>query len=156
MPESNDNGSIESTDSRDQLVQSFVEKMKATGMRATPKRIRMISLLLEADGPVSALDVREQLSEYTPDLATIYRAMDAFEELGLVRRMYSEDGTGLFQICPKSSEVARLICRSCFHSEPVLPSLSQIVEEHARNQGFAQVGPVVEIYGVCQECQDPK
>ena len=80
--------------------------LRAHGLKATPRRVAMLELI-RARGPLSAEEVYQALSESgdAPSLSTVYRAVDALCEKGILvsvtlpgqtERRYNWAGTHYF------------------------------------------------------------
>ena len=89
----------------------------------------------------------------TLGLATVYRALNELAESGLADSLQSPTGETLFRGCATSDHHHHLICRQCGRTVEVH---SDVVEEWARRaaseNGFSQVGHVLDIYGTCADC----
>ncbi|MGH3472999.1 MAG: Fur family transcriptional regulator [Nocardioidaceae bacterium] len=84
------------------------------GMRATAARRLVLQALLSSDGPVSAEDIADGLGGQLPrsDLASVYRNLQRFAELGLVRHSHVGHGPGLFVLATED-EREYLVCQRC-------------------------------------------
>ena len=64
-------------------MQEFEEKLHANHLSMTTPRKAVFSLLLNADVPMSITDITYELK--TVDRSTIYRTVDLFEKLEIVK-----------------------------------------------------------------------
>ena len=124
-------------------------------MRLTPIRRRVLELVWASHEPVKAYDVLDILRSERDSAAppTVYRALEFLLDEGLVHKIESlnayvgcgEPGhadAGQFLICAECGEVAELDDLE----------LARLIQQKARQMGFAIAEQVVEIKGSCAEC----
>jgi len=70
-------------------LNSAIALMRMRGMRVSAARRLVLEALLAADGPMSAEQIAEGIGGRVPssDLASVYRNLQAFEDIGLVRHL---------------------------------------------------------------------
>jgi Fur family zinc uptake transcriptional regulator len=128
-------------------------------MALTPARREIFDILAQARKPLGAYEIIEALAARTgkrPAPMSVYRALDFLLEQGLAHRLASRNawlacGAGRHGDEP----VAFLICACCgavaeATSEPLRDELTAL----ARAAGFRPHGQVVELSGLCAECDD--
>ena len=78
------------------------EQLHQRGMRWTPQRRTVIEVLAASSGHVTSAELIERCRERDPQTipSTVYRTMDALEELGLVRHGHGADGREEFHVGP--------------------------------------------------------
>ena len=124
--------------------------------RLTEQRKRVLELVWSSHQPVGAYAILEQLRSegFNGAPPTVYRALDFLLEHGLIHRLESlnayagcshpgDKHSGQFLICERCRQVAEV------HD----PALSRAIQQSAAAHGFAAADPVVEIPGLCQQCQ---
>ena len=129
-------------------------KNEIKGRPVTAQRQLLLSLLKNARGHISAKELYRQASRKNDSisLATVYRTLQLFKELGLVEERR------LGQVCchyevKGSTDHQHLVCRSCgkvieFES----PLISKLVEELRHEHGFSLTKIDLHMEGYCQEC----
>ncbi len=130
---------------------------RAAGLRVTPQRLALLHLLREASGFLSAeqLYTLTQKSGERLSLATVYRALALFKQLGLVEgRVVGEQDREEFRY-RFHSEQYTLTCKRC---GAVVTVSSEIVEEF-RRELHARLGVTVLsahtcFVGYCARCLD--
>lgn len=125
--------------------------------RLTPNRRRVLELIWQSHGVVSAYDLLADMQQEDPGAKppTVYRALEFLIDLGLVHRIESTNG---FTRCeaPLRHRVCQfLICDDCglveeLHSRELFGQL----QEHARARGFQPAYQTVEVHGRCAACSD--
>jgi Fur family zinc uptake transcriptional regulator len=126
------------------------------GARLTPLRRRVLATIWEDHAPVGAYDILARLNadgERNAPMA-VYRALDFLMEHGLVHRLSSLNAyvgcrhpghahTGQFLICSACKVVA----------EVTSDAVTKSVARAARSRGFAPLGAMVEVMGLCPNCR---
>ena len=128
-------------------------RLKSAGLRITQPRIAIIEALIRRNNPVSIEQLHHDLADDACDLVTIYRCLAVFTELGLVRRCFFHNGTGLYEINLNDSHHHHIVCKTCGKVERIDASFTENTERVLRERGYGQVTHLVEFFGVCPECQ---
>jgi Fur family transcriptional regulator, zinc uptake regulator len=128
---------------------------RKAGTRLTRLRRQVLSLLLEADGPVTAYELLDRLrSERSATAAGIYRSLDFLLANGLAHRLESRKA---FVACihPDHPHVSQfLICRRCGTAVEVEDErISSVVGEWSRRLGFEVEAESLEVSGSCATCR---
>lgn len=136
---------------------------EAQGVRFTPLREEVYALILASDKPVGAYDLisalqlsRQESGATSKNIAppTIYRSLDFLLNEGLIHQLSSLNA--YVPCChPRSKHAAAfLICQSCQKVEECsnLPvdGIISFAKDDAR---FAVEHTVIELKGVCRDCQ---
>lgn len=132
-------------------------RLTETGYRVTAPRRAVMGVLLQAEGPLSPCDIlnRGQQFHSSLGLVTVYRALELFAELGLVRKAHTVGGCHGYMLSSPGHHHA-VICRRCaraveFRGEDDLQLLIERVEAET---GFQIQGHLLQLFGLCQECQE--
>ncbi len=140
-------------------VEIACAKLQAAGLRLTQPRRAILAALIKRGQPTSIEDIHHDLgSAEQCDLVTVYRCMAAFEEIGLVRRAYFNNGTSLYDInlgeptkyhvvCKRSNNVTELDTETANELRQTL----ERVEQKLRALGYDNVNHVVEFFGVAPQ-----
>ncbi|MBI2307236.1 MAG: transcriptional repressor [Rhodocyclales bacterium] len=72
------------------VADALAERIRATGARATPARIRVLELLSAAPAPLSHQDIEAVLGADSLDRVTLYRVLDWLVESGLAVKRVDE------------------------------------------------------------------
>lgn len=130
---------------------------KARGLRLTAIRKRVLQLIAAQDKPVKAYDLLSQIGDErgrSTAPPTVYRALDFLLEHGFVHRIESLNA---FVSCPHPQQPHRsqfLICDSCQVTiELDDEQLDEQLQAQARQQGFRADRQLVEVHGLCAQCQ---
>ena len=127
--------------------------LKEAGLKATPRRLAMLSLLLEREDQLAAEEIHTALSERC-DLSTIYRALNTMVEHGLLRKTVCQDGVIRYRV-NRHQHTHRLVCERCRRSIPLdLCPFEEMERDITENTGFKITGHRFELRGICPLCAE--
>jgi len=128
--------------------------LRAAGYRVTPQRLVIHRTLVELGRHVGAEELLTAVDHQLPNvsLPTVYSALDALEDAGLVRRVSAGQGRALYDSRPADHH--HLVCRRCGAVEDLdadVPLTRAL--RSAREHGFAPDGAEVVVRGLCANCR---
>jgi len=143
------------------ILEKASQHCQQRGERLTPKRSRILELLLAADGPKSAYDLisdHDRAYGESPAAMSVYRMLNFLVDAGLAHRLAT---TNQFMACAHiacnhAHRVPQLlICDQCHHVEEIgLGSdLMSELQHSADASGFRIGSTPLEIHGLCKRCQ---
>ena len=139
-----------------QLLTEASQLCAARKLRLTPRRRQVFEIMLTSHQPMGAYEILARLNRAgsTDRVAPpiVYRALEFLMAEGLIHRIESRNA---FITCvhPGHESAAQfLICRDCEQVAEIETSEQSLLAA-ADNLGFAVDHSVVEITGVCAECQ---
>lgn len=137
----------------------------ARGVKLTDIRRSVLSLIVEAAGPVGAYALLDRLKVERSNAApvTVYRALDFLQQNGLIHKI---ERLNAFIACTDSNDhdqhdrhdhfVQFLICRTCGTvAELEDDAIARSVSNAAAKAGFRQDYATVEVEGTCAHCAVP-
>jgi Fe2+ or Zn2+ uptake regulation protein len=128
--------------------------MRERGLRVSAARRLVLEALLAADGPMSAEQISEGIGGRVPssDIASVYRNLQAFADIGLVRHVHLGHGPGLHALAV-AGEREYLTCERCADYLAVAPEkLDAVREEVERRFGYRANFSHFPIVGLCAAC----
>ncbi len=139
-----------------QLLSKARQLCETRKLRLTSRRRQVLEILLASHQPLGAYDILAELNRVDSAEriapAIVYRALEFLMAEGLIHRIESRNAF-ISCIHPGHHSAAQfLICRDCeqvAEFENIDPGLLSAAD----NLGFAVDHSVVEITGVCAECQ---
>lgn len=138
----------------DHALSTLVE----AGYRRGGARRAVIEALARHDCAVTALDLDDELRRRKPAVgrASVYRALEQLEQLGLVQRIEVCRGTaGYERIEPGGHHHHHAICRDCGRMIPFEdPSLEQAIGKLSENISFDVTEHDVVLRGRCENCKN--
>lgn len=134
----------------------------ARGVRLTDIRRAVLTLVLQAAGPVGAYALLHRLKAERANAApvTVYRALEFLQQNGLIHKV---ERLNAFIACtdrndphPHEHAVQFLICRTCGTvAELEDGGIARSVSDAAAAAGFQQDHATVEVEGTCAHCATP-
>ncbi len=129
-------------------------RLKAAGLRITRPRMAILSELIRRRAPASIEQIHRAIRSGACDLVTVYRCMEAFEGIALVRRALSRGGTWLYAIDLGGRPRYHVVCRKTGRVDEVdaesaaaVHQALQAVEEKLRARGYTATGHFAEFFG---------
>jgi Fur family ferric uptake transcriptional regulator len=104
------------TIAKESWAEHALESLRRAGLRRGGARTAVIEALSRHSCAVSALELDDELRRREPRVgrASIYRALEQLEELGLVQRIEVSRGTAAYErVEPDGHHHHHAICRSC-------------------------------------------
>lgn len=139
---------------QDSRYDAALDVLRRERLRVTSPRRAMLKLLVAERRPLSAEEIHQQIGPGNADLVTVYRSLEAFEKAGIVQRILLENGKGLFELVEENHHYHHIICRKCHRAEKLDFCEAEKLMQLASNLGYSQVSHVLELYGICSDC-DP-
>lgn len=137
-----------------QSIEEPLATLKAKGLRVTEPRKAILHVLAEVSRPLSAEDIHQYVNKsHNCDLATVYRNMEACSEAGILQKCMLENGKILYELIGEEDHHHHIICRMCEKTQRIDFCLGDEMESYGKKLGFSEVGHVLELYGVCGDCQ---
>ena len=126
------------------------------GYRRGGARTAVVEALAGHDCAVTALDLDDELRRRRPSVgrASVYRALEQLEGLGLVQRIEVCRGTaGYERVDPTGHHHHHAICRDCGRMVPFEdPRLERALEHVAGAMSFDVTEHDVVLRGLCERC----
>ena len=137
--------------------------LRERGLRATRAGVRVLEIVHEARVPLSHDDLMQALQASgghdavtVPNKVTLYRLLDRFVHVGLLRKLQGSDrtwrfamaelaGAGLFE-CDKCHQISAL------PDTPELPALLSRIQNVLRQEGLAGNDLALTVHGLCRDC----
>jgi Fur family ferric uptake transcriptional regulator len=136
-------------------TESLKRLIRDMDLKVTDQRMAILESLSRGRAHVTAQEVYEKVRRQHPEMgfATVYRFLRSLSEKNFVTEVRMGGLPARYELTPRSHH-DHLTCTKC----------GQIVEfenrdiEHlqtmvARNNGFQLTGHVLELYGLCPDCQ---
>ena len=135
---------------------SFKEALKRENLKLTPQRKKIFSAIAESDEhwEVDDLVYRFWENEDRISRATIYRTLDILVDYGFVRKVDFGEGRSRYEYAADKQYHDHMICEEC-------GEIFEFTDENLRKHqerlceifDFKPSKHVVQIYGLCSECQ---
>lgn len=133
----------------------MAQALHDAGYRLTQPRRAVLQVLEESAVQLSPYEIHRRGQSTYPHLGlvTVYRTLDLLDDLGLVRRVHSEGSCHNYARAGEDKHY--LVCRGC-HRVVQFPcgGLDELIEEVERRSAYTIDGHLLELTGLCPECQD--
>jgi Fur family transcriptional regulator, ferric uptake regulator len=131
--------------------------LRDAGYRKGGARKAVVETLARHNCAVTALELDEELRNRSAAVgrASVYRALDQLEELGLVQRLEVSRGVASYElISPTGHHHHHAICRQCGRMEAFEdPGLEQAIARVSSQVDFEVSEHDVVLRGLCAQCK---
>ena len=128
--------------------------LRAEGHRVTGPRLAVWRALVEGGGHHTADELTVTATSRDPSInrASVYRSLQLFEELGLVRQTALGEAASRWEL-DHPDEHFHLVCRRCGDVDHHVGTLVQQVRNHlADGHGFLAQDVDLTVTGLCERC----
>ncbi len=144
--------------SGDNLIEAARAELVVAGEQWTDMRGEVFQALIDQPRPASAYDIAEDVSKARGKRVaanSVYRILDLFVKTNLARRVESANAYIANPHPGCRHDCIFLICDSCGKANHIDDDrLTGALVGAARQAGFADIRPVVELRGVCADCSE--
>lgn len=141
----------------DALTDAAKQQLSIAGEQWTQMREDIFTVLADFDKPASAYDIADLVSQkrgkrVAPN--SVYRILDLFVDTNLARKVESSNGYIANSHPACLHDCIFLICDDCGGATHLDDDvLTKSVRNAAQNAGFTNVRPVIEVRGICSNCE---
>lgn len=128
--------------------------LKTADLKQTKKRNLIISILENAPSPLTAEDIMElSLKEVKMSFSTVYRALNALADKGVVTKTIHQDGKLYYKIHTHSHQHV-LKCTKCNECISIDACPLESLETNlSKETNYTITGHNLEFFGICPKCQ---
>ena len=138
-------------------TEGALERLRESSGRSGSARRAVVELLGRQGCCLSAQEIHDHLRAAGPrvGIASVYRALEGLDELGLVQRVDLGDGVSRFEPAHADGDHHHhLVCDDCGKVEPFEdPTLESAIELVAAGRGYAVAAHDVVLRGACGDCR---
>lgn len=134
---------------------AFKQMVRAMNLKVTDQRLAILETLHAGRSHVSAQEVYEVVCENFPEIgfATVYRFLRTLTENGFVTEVRMGGLPARYELTPKSHH-DHLTCVACGKiCEFENHHIEELQSKVAKQFGFQLTSHVLELYGICFDCQ---
>lgn len=146
-----DGSTVDLTQGR--LLDLTIKKIRSRGGRITRARLAVLQSIVDAKEHVTADDIFAKVSNTNPDvhLSTVYRTLDALEEIGIVEHVHLGHGRATYHL--EDNVHQHLVCENCGIAVEAPSDLTKRLEtELEARLGFHTRAHHFSIIGLCSAC----
>ncbi len=131
--------------------------LKKAGSKVTPQRMAVLSVLLNGRRHMTIEEIYDEVKAVKPEMgvATVYRTILLFDELGIVKKLDLNDGIYRYEMNDDEGNHGHhhLICSSCGRVDEVKDDLLDSVEKTIeKDYKFRIKDHSLKFYGLCNDC----
>jgi Fur family peroxide stress response transcriptional regulator len=135
-----------------QQADAIVQLLKTKGLRVTPQRFAVYANLLSRSDHPTAEQILVDLNRDAPasSQATVYSALQALREVGLVREVLLDEGVSRYDANVELHHHFR--CRCCGAIEDIAWDAFQYIDLQHLRSGLVGESYEVTVRGICDRC----
>lgn len=136
------------------LVDTFPQRCREAGMKVTPQRMAVYSMLVHTDSHPSAEEVYHSIRKQVPavSLGTVYKILDMLHEHGFLLKVATQNQTARFDARVDFHHHA--LCDDCGKLLDISGNLDAALLAQASAVNFVPSACEVLFHGRCQECAE--
>ena len=134
-------------------MENLIKFLKESNCKITPQRIAIYNILKESSDHPNAEAIYRKLEPTYPtiSLATIYKSLELFDQLGLIQVI--NIGENSFRYDCKAFSHPHLICSICHKVEDLnVDYFKDLTEKVESTTQYKIAKQQLSFYGVCPEC----
>jgi Fe2+ or Zn2+ uptake regulation protein len=138
----------------DRRVEEILTRFTAAGGRRTASRQAIVEAVVGASGHLTAEQIADEVQARFPsvNLSTVYRTLDALEELRVVDHVHLGHGRAVYHLTDQAHQ--HLFCESCERVEEIpVTKLQPLFGMLERQYGFELDRRHFAIVGRCRSCR---
>lgn len=123
-------------------------------LKATPIRIALLTILAESKTPQTIGELQKLLKKQGGDIATLYRALAIFSEIGITQKLPIENGVYSYELHRGKHHSHHIICNSCGIVESIPFCIKNISLSAIKKSKVFRVieNHTLSFSGTCKKC----
>ncbi len=131
----------------------FASLLRERKLKVTPARTAILAAFSANCGPLSAELVSKKLKQKEINLVTVYRTLEAFEKLGILKRVDLHQDSVHYELTDHHHH--HIVCTTCGHIEEFeacgIEGFAHTVLKHSPT--FKKIDQhSLELFGICNTC----
>ena len=137
-----------------EIMKIFEDILKKNNLKVTKGRLTLLEELNKSQVPMNTEEIFASADKNTiPSLTSLYRMLNELSDKGIIRKNLYSNGLLYYEFAG-SEHRHYIVCSKCGKVSPIkecpISDFEKIAEEET---GFKVIGHLVELKGVCPECQ---
>ena len=134
-------------------IEEFKVILNSRSQRITAPRLDILGILKSNHNPLTISEIHGKLKNKKIDLATIYRTINLFAELGIVNEIDFKDEFKRYELVYDRHHHHHIVCRKCKRVENVEACVLEELEKLLNKKGYTDISHSLEFFGVCEKCK---
>lgn len=137
-------------------AESALEQLRAASGRSGGARSAVVDFVARQDCCLTVQEIYDGVrgEGARAGIASVYRAVEALVDAGLVQRVDLGDGIARFERTDPADHHHHLVCADCGKVEPFAdPGLEAALERVAGGRGYDVAAHEVVLRGACDDCR---
>lgn len=122
--------------------------------RVTTPRLEVMSVLKSNHKPLTISEIHDKLKKKRIDLATVYRTLNLFTQLGIVNEIDFKDEFKRYELIYDRHHHHHIVCKICKRVENVETCILDELEKLIEKKGFSDITHSLEFFGICKNCKE--
>ncbi len=135
--------------------EKHADLLRAHGLKMTPKRLQLLSILARIKRPLSVPEILKNWSQDGTDVVTLYRALEALTAASIVRRVNLQHGHADYELVTPGKHHHHLVCTDCGTIENIKGCPGDRTEKSVlrKSTRFSSIREhSFEFFGTCRAC----
>lgn len=142
----------------DDILHSCYQELEKRHYRLTPQREAvLLALYRERDGHLTSYELFTKAKKIHPELglATVYRTLELFLEMGLLRDVQFDKGLTQYELRDhQDGHHHHLVCKCCGHPQEIDGAFpKKLLDLITEETGFLITDYCCQFYGYCEKCR---
>jgi Fe2+ or Zn2+ uptake regulation protein len=135
------------------MSKDFHSILKSAGLKITPTRKAILAVFSLDCKPINAEYIFGKLKTRNINLVTIYRNLDSFERVGILKRLNLDKGSSYYELTGGHHH-HHIICTNCGATEEFSArAIEQAIDKIPQSSLFSAIDShSLELFGVCKKC----
>ena len=136
-------------------MKSCDEILKDNNLKITKGRIALLELLKNSEVPMNTEEIFDLTDkESIPSFTSLYRMLNELSDKGIIRKNLYSNGLFYYELA-QTDHKHYIVCSKCGKVSPIKECPISDFEKIAEDEtGYKVVGHIVELRGICPECQN--
>ena len=134
-------------------IEEFKVILNSRSQRITAPRLEILSVLKSNHKPLTMSEIHSKTKNKKLDLATIYRTVNLFAELGIVYEIDFKDEFKRYELMYDRHHHHHIVCKICKRVENVETCVLDELEKLLHKKGYTEISHSLEFFGVCEKCR---
>jgi Fe2+ or Zn2+ uptake regulation protein len=137
----------------DFTVEEFKIILNSRSQRITAPRLEILGILKSNHDPLTMSEIHGKIKNKKIDLATVYRTINLFAELGIVNEIDFKDEFKRYELVYDRHHHHHIVCRKCKRVENVETCVLEDLEKLLNKKGYSEISHSLEFFGLCENCK---